>query len=287
MPSNPQPEQPNPGNVVEIRASGGYSLKYRVWMPQSGDARAVLMLLNGVMSHSLWFHPLIPSLLAHGFKLVGADRRGTGLNQVARGDAPSAKVLLDDARVVAEHEHEPGRPFHLVGWCWGAVLSINLAAEIPGSLSSLVLASPGLFPTVELKRRMIEEEERAADSLPKDGAFLTSPISEDMFTTGPALIDFILRDEQRLLKFTPRFHGVMRKLGMAARLVMPKLDLPTLLILARQDLATDNAETERNFAKWTAGRAVVEYVESAHGIQFDAPGELARLIAAWVATSSR
>lgn len=286
MAGSPQPEQRNPGSGVEIRASDGYLLKYRVWMPQSGGARAVLMLLNGVMSHSLWFYPLVPLLLAQGFKLVGADRRGTGLNYVARGDAPSAKVLLDDARAIAEHEREPGRPFHIVGWCWGAVLSINLAAEIRGAISSLILVAPGLFPTLELKQRMAEEE-RAADALPEDCAYLASPVREDMFTTGPALTDFILRDEHRLEKFTPRFHRIMRKLGMAALLAMPKLDLPTLLILAREDVATDNAETERNFAKWTAGRAVVEYVESAHGMQFDAPGELARRITAWAATSSR
>lgn len=281
-----QPGRRNAESVVQIQASDGYSLKYRVWVPQSGGARAVLMLLNGVMSHSLWFYPLAPVLLAQGFKLVGADRRGTGLNDIARGDAPNAKALLDDAHAIADHEREAGRPFHLVGWCWGAVLSINLAAEMRGALSSLVLVAPGLFPTLELKQR-IAEEEQAADALPGDRAYLESPVREDMFTAGPALTDFILRDEHRLGRFTPRFHRIMGKLGMGARLAMPKLDLPTLLILAREDLVTDNAETERNFARWTGGRAVVEYVESAHGMQFDAPDELARRIGAWAATFSR
>lgn len=281
-----QSERRNTGSIAQIRAPDGYSLKYRVWAPQSGGARAVLMLVNGVMSHSLWFYPLAPLLIAQGFKLVGADRRGTGLNDIARGDAPSAKALLDDARAIAEQERESGRPFHLVGWCWGAALSINLAAEMRGGLSSLVLVAPGLFPTLELKQRMAEEE-RAADALPEDRVCLESPVREDMFTAGPALTDFILRDEYRLDKFTPRFHHIMGKLGMGARFAMPKLDIPTLLILARGDLATDNAETEHNFVKWTAGRAVIEYVESAHGIQFDAPDELARRIGVWAATFSR
>src|SRR5260221_13460601 len=91
------------GRLVERAAPDGYPLKYRVWDGEDGrQTTATLILLNGVMSHSLWFHPLAPPLLAAGLKLVGADRRGTGENDVARGDAPSGTVLLNDAAAIVE-----------------------------------------------------------------------------------------------------------------------------------------------------------------------------------------
>jgi len=277
------------GCIAELRAADGYPLKYRVWADERGGApgaRGTLILLNGVMSHSLWFHPLAAPLVAAGFKIVGADRRGTGQNSTARGDAPSGKALLDDAAAIIAAERLAGRPAYLVGWCWGAVLGINLAADAAmqgaGALSGLSLLAPGLFPTAELKRRMAAQERLAASSAAaEDVACLESPISEEMFTSGPALNRFIKPDAQRLAAFTPRFHAIMAKLGMGARLKLPKLALPIQLILASDDAATDNLETERGFTGMTGGRVVAQYIDGAHGLQFDAPDALARAIVEW------
>jgi alpha-beta hydrolase superfamily lysophospholipase len=299
--------QAEEGRLTELRAADGYPLVYRVWERPERTPTATLVLLNGVMSHSLWFHPVAGPLLDAGFKLVGADRRGSGLNPTARGDAPSGRVLLDDARAIVERERVPGRPLHLVGWCWGAVLAINLAADLvdaaisrepwegsrtlprrtplgePSSVhaDSLVLLAPGLFPTAELRQRM-SAQESAGRSNPPDSPCLESPITEDMFTSGPALAGFIAGDRHRLARFTPRFHDIMGKLGMGARMKLPRLELPILLVLARDDQATDNRETEAGFARLTGGRAVIQQIEGAHGMQFDAPAELARALITWI-----
>jgi alpha-beta hydrolase superfamily lysophospholipase len=273
---------PPDGRVATIEAADGYAVGYRVWTPEERVARATLVLFNGVMSHSLWFRPLAGPLLAAGFKLVGADRRGTGMSAQARGDAPSAQVLLDDARAIIEHERLPDRPVHLVGWCWGAVLAINVAAAMRETLTSLILLAPGLFPTDELTRRMAAQEGVARES-PEERPCLESPIVEEMFTSGPALDDFIKKDPQRLSRFSPRFLKIMGKLGMGARLKLPRLDLPLLVVLARDDLATDNPETVRGFGKLTGGRAKIETLDGAHGLQFDAPDALARTITDWAA----
>jgi pimeloyl-ACP methyl ester carboxylesterase len=187
--------------------------------------------------------------------------------------------LLADLYAITERERLPGRPLHLVGWCWGAVLAINLAAEI-GNLASLVLLAPGLFPTKELKERMAALHE-AAEGPAEGAAVLRSPITEDMFTNGPALADFILRDEHRLSRLTPRFYRILTKLGVRAVIQLRKLALPTLTVLAHNDRATDNRETERGIARLTSGRAEFVTIESAHGLQFDAPDALARVLGAW------
>jgi alpha-beta hydrolase superfamily lysophospholipase len=264
----------------EVVCADGYRLRYLTWMPE-GAPRATLVLLNGIMSHAGWFQPLVPWLVRAGLKLVGADRRGTGLNEEDRGDAPSAKALVDDVKTILDAERVDGAPLHLVGWCWGAVLAVNVAAEHESSFASLILMAPGLYPTEALQARMREQEEIRRSS-PPETPCLKSPILEDMFTTGPYLAGFIAKDERRTQLFTPRFHSVMAKMAMGATLRLGQLGLPMLVILADADLATDNAQTARAFERLQRAKVSIEHIQSAHGIQFDAPEELARLLVSWV-----
>lgn len=264
----------------QVVCADGYRLRYLTWTPE-GAPRATLVLLNGIMSHAGWFQPLAPGLVRAGLKLVGADRRGTGLNEEGRGDAPSAKALVDDVKAILDAERVAGAPLHLVGWCWGAVLAINVAAEHEGSFASLALLAPGLYPTEALLARMREQEEIRRSS-PPETPCLESPIREEMFTTGPHLAGFIAKDERRTRLFSPRFHGVMAKMAMGATLRLGQLGLPMLVVLADADLATDNARTARAFERLQRADVSIEHVQSAHGVQFDAPEELARLLLSWV-----
>ena len=264
----------------QVVCADGYRLRYLTWTPE-GAPRATLVLLNGIMSHAGWFQPLAPGLVRAGLKLVGADRRGTGLNEEGRGDAPSAKALVDDVKTILDAERVAGAPLHLVGWCWGAVLAINVAAEHEGSFASLALLAPGLYPTEALLARMREQEEIRRSS-PPETPCLESPIREEMFTTGPCLAGFIAKDERRTRLFSPRFHGVMAKMAMGATLRLGQLGLPMLVVLADADLATDNARTARAFERLQRADVSIEHVRSAHGVQFDAPEELARLLVSWV-----
>jgi alpha-beta hydrolase superfamily lysophospholipase len=262
-----------------VQCADGYRLRYRTWAPE-GAPRAALVLLNGVMSHSGWFQPLAGPLLGAGLKVVGADRRGTGLNQEARGDAPSARALVDDVKRVAEAERVDGAPLYLAGWCWGAVLAINVAAEHRPLFSGLALLAPGLYPTEALKARMAAQQPLRRSNAPGTPC-LESPIREEMFTGGPLLESFIRKDEQRLRHFTPRFCDAMDRLALGARTRLERLALPILLVLADADQATDNAQTANAFTRLTGASVRVERVEGAHGMQFDAPGALGRILVSW------
>ena len=262
----------------------GYLLQYRTWMP-SGIPCATIILVNGIMSHSRWFQPLAESLLLAGFKLIGADRRGTGLNLEARGDAPDAKTLIDDLKCVIDAEHTNGVPLHLIGWCWGAVLAINFAAEHESLLTSLVLLAPGLYPTEVLKVNM-RSQEQIRKSSPPTTPCLESPIAETMFTDGPFLKNFIANDTERTRHFTPRFYNVMVKMGMGASVRLRQLHLPILLVLADADQATDNIQTMHAFEHIKAPFKLVT-VCSAHGIQFDAPEQLSRILSSWIGSEHR
>lgn len=267
--------------LAEVRGADGYPLQYRVWPCVSGAPSGVLMLLNGVMSHSAWFEPIAGPLAARGLKLVGADRRGTGTNRQGRGDAPSARALIDDLRAIVEAERLPGVPLHLAGWCWGAVLGVNAAFELAPAFTSLAILAPGLFSRPALEARMRESLARAAGE-PEDAACLESPIIEELFTRGPALSGFVLQDTLRLSRITPRFHAIMVKMGMSARIRLTRLSLPVALILAEGDEATDNEATLQAFERLPEGQRTLFRIESAHGIQFDAPARLAEALAMFV-----
>jgi alpha-beta hydrolase superfamily lysophospholipase len=275
-------------DIVPSRCSipcpDGYRLHYRTWKP-GGVPRATIVLLNGVMSHSGWFQPLAAPLVRVGFAVIGADRRGTGLNLEARGDAPSAAVLLEDVKRIIDAERVGDAPLHLAGWCWGAVLAINVAAAHAGLFETLVLLAPGLYPTDVLGARMRDQEPRKRSSSPDDPC-LQSPISEDMFTAGPYLESFIVKDEHRCRHFTPRFHDIMAKLSMGAAVRLGALRLPILVVLATADRATDNAQTVRGFERLAKTQVSIEHVQGAHGLQFDAPEELARILVPWLGSGT-
>jgi len=265
------PESGTTSVIRSVRAVDGYPLQYRVWPVATGEPRATVVFLNGVMSHSGWFAPLAPALTAAGVHMVGADRRGTGTNELSRGDAPSAKHLVLDAAAIISAEHQAGRPLVVVGWCWGAVLAIHLTPELSGRLDGLVFVAPGLCPT-ELVSARAEAEAARVGPGPEDEACLPSPLSEDLFTSGPALDGFILQDPLRLRTFTRRFRGIMDRMALFAPRGLAKLAPPVMLVLADADRATDNARTREVFAAIpTLSHGTVP---GQHGVQFDAPREI-------------
>lgn len=227
------------------------------------------MLLNGIMSHSGWFFPLVDPWIEQGFAVIGADRRGSGLNREARGDAPTAAAVIDDAMAIIDAAVPRGRPLILLGWCWGSILALNLLGPLGDRVTGLVLATPGLFPTQALKDAAHRHEARA-EGAPQDEPAIRSPISETMFTKGPYLDAWILRDEERLERFTPRFRGHMGKLAMAAAFALRKLRVPTLLLLAQDDEATDNEAVDAAISKVPEGVIRRHVAPGGHAMQFDA-----------------
>jgi len=267
-----------PEALVRVTATDGYSLTYRAWRPTS-EPRATIVLFNGIMSHSGWFFPLIDPLVDAGYAVIGADRRGSGLNEEARGDAPSGKAIIDDALTIIDHSVPDGHPIILAGWCWGSILALNLVRPLGDRVQGLVLLTPGLFPTAQVVQAAQDTQAAAADAA-EDEPAVETPIAETMFTKGPYLDAFVRPDPHKLLKLTPRFFAQTKKLGMGATMALRKLSLPTLVLLADNDEATDNADVDAALEK--LGRTVTRTTApGAHGMQFDATDAVTEAILAF------
>lgn len=255
--------------IERVIASDGHVLHHRVWRP-TGPTSGTIVLLNGIMSHSAWFFPLVDPLVAAGFVVVGADRRGSGLDEEQRGDAPSAQTLIDDAVAIVRARRVPGKPLLLVGWCWGTVLALNLLRPLGDAVDGLVMVAPGLYPTQAVTDAAAAHEQRAIGAAP-DAAVIETPIAETMFTRGRHLEQFIRRDARRLRRITPRFRQWMGSLALTASARLRRLDRPTLVLLAEGDLATDNDAARAAFARLDPSLLEIRSTPSGHGMQFDAP----------------
>ena len=281
-------------------------LRYRVWVEPQAPPRATLAVLSGVMSNTAWFRPLAVAWRGLGYRVVGLERRGSGLNHrpgprmtAAPGqgagceDTESAEALIDDAVREIEHGRAPDRPVVLVGWCWGAILAVHLALRLqaprkPGvigaeggiDLRGLALLTPGLHPSPVVAQQM-RALAQVAKGLPPELPVLESPITDEMFTTGPALDGFIRRDQTRWRKFSPRFLDVSTRMSLAARLRLHKLALPVFVALAEDDETTDNAEILAELARLPPDRVRTALLPGPHGLQFDAPVALAGRLDAW------
>lgn len=271
-------------------------LRYRVWVEPQAPPRATLAVLSGVMSNTAWFRPLAMVWRGLGYRVIGLERRGSGLNYVIDGgceDTESAEALIDDAVRELEHGRAPGRPVVLVGWCWGAILAVHLALRLqaprkPGVLGAdggidlrgLALLTPGLHPSPAVADHMRALAE-VAKGLPPELPMLESPITDEMFTSGPALDGFIRRDETRWQSFSPRFLDVSTRMSLAARLRLRKLALPVFVALAEDDETTDNAEIVAELARLPPDRVRTALLPGPHGLQFEAPAELGGRLDAW------
>ncbi len=252
-------------------------------------AKARLLLVHGVVSHSGWLESLGRRLAADGIDTVIVDRRGAGLNARFRGDTPSPERLLDDLDDLLAHlcgdsgpwndsrDCGDSLPLHVGGFCWGANLVVCwLALRHALRVGSLVLMAPSLFPSSDMRNRTL----RCSDS----GIATEEPVMPiEAFTSGPMLDNYIRPDPLRLRRVSPRMNQALQAFSRDLWIRFLSLELPLCLIMAAQDSVVDIAATARLFERHRSHVKAYHLLSSAHGIQFDAEADAAERIIRWIA----
>jgi proline iminopeptidase len=82
--------------------------------------------------------------LAGDYQVVFYDQRGTGLSPRVPAETISVQSFIDDLDAFVEAFGQ-GRPVHLVGHSWGAMLASAYTGRHPYKVASLVLAEPGFL----------------------------------------------------------------------------------------------------------------------------------------------
>jgi alpha-beta hydrolase superfamily lysophospholipase len=251
-------------------ASDGYRWKYRRYDPPA-EARARVVCVHGIQSHGGWYDHSCRRLADAGFEVFFLDRRGSGLNEQDRGDAPSFRRLIDDiAEFLSELKTQNSKlKTFLVAISWGGKLAAALLRRHPGLVDGLALLCPGFRAVVRPPLR---------ERLGILWSYLTAPRKmfpvplddPELFTASPEWQQFLRDDPLAVRRATARFLANSVRLDGYLRFVPKYVTVPVLLLLGGRDRIIDNAATRRfveSFA--TTDRTVIEYPEAHHTLEFE------------------
>jgi alpha-beta hydrolase superfamily lysophospholipase len=257
-------------SLESFTAGDGYRWQYRQYAsPVAPHARVVC--IHGVQSHAGWYEYSCTRLAGAGNAVSFLDRRGSGVNQEARGDTPGFRRLLDDLAefLRAVRPSEQGLPTFLVAISWGGKLAVALQKRHPGLTDALALICPGFCPRVRpsLGQRLAI----LASRLTRPRRLFPVPLSDpELFTATPRWQEFLRTDQAALHQATARFLIESVRLDGYLRWARKHVHCPTLMLLAEHDRIIDNARTRRFADHFPAGdREIIEYRGAHHTLEFE------------------
>jgi alpha-beta hydrolase superfamily lysophospholipase len=256
-------------------AGDGYRWHYRRFVPPA-PSRGNIVCIHGIKSHGGWYEYSCARLAQAGWTVSFLDRRGAGLNQQDRGDAPSFRRLLDD---IAEYIQPLSRPVILTAISWGGKLGVAFQRRHAGLVDGLALLCPGIHSRV--RTPIWQRFFVAGWRLVTPRKLFPVPLSDpELFTATPRWQQFIRDDPLSLRQVTARLMVESVRLGGYLRLVARSVRVPVLLLLAGEDRIIDNARTRQFVERFsTADKTVIEYPGAHHTLEFEPEPE--RFVADW------
>lgn len=252
--------------IETFTTSDGYRCHYRHY-PARGPARGRVVAIHGIQSHGGWYSGSCQHLAAAGWEVLFLDRRGSGLNETARGDAPGYRRLVDD---LAEFLRATGdTPPFLMAISWGGKLALALEQTYPGSTAGLILVAPGMCPRVRppLRQRLAI----ALGRLVSPGRSFPIPLDDPaLFTATPHWQEYIRTDPLALRRASARLLVASVFLDRALRRRDRHVRVPLLVLLAGQDRIIDNLRTRNVVASLGSPDCeVIEYADAHHTLEFE------------------
>lgn len=275
-----------PPQFTQWRLSDGYVVRGRVWSPRAPIGSIVY--LHGIQSHGGWYEWSAAVLADCGWRVIMPDRRGSGLNERDRADAPSIERWLLDVEEIAAAGVDSDLPARMVGLSWGGKVAVSVVLRQPRRWSRLLLITPGIFPAVDVG---FWQRLRIGRALLADPTRLFEiPLQEPrLFTDNPSGQQFIAEDGQKLTHATARFLFHSSRLDARLRRLAPgSLRTPTALLLAGNDEIIRNEPTEKWARRCCGGELAVENFErDAHTLEFAADvTRYERFLRHWAKASS-
>lgn len=291
----------NAGHAIEpeiarFEASDGYRFHYRHWRPpEKTRPLGYAVALHGIQSHSGWYEYSSRRLCEAGYEVCFLDRRGSGLNEEARGHAPHPERLINDvvqflAETRARRNREaPTSPVVLLGLSWGGKLAVNVAARRAELVDALGLLYPGICARIRPRWYQVLGL-RLGMLLGKESKRVAIPLSDpELFTAEPEWQEFIRNDPLALREATLSLLAASRALDEETGRDAKRIRCPVLLMLAGRDRIIDNAATRRYFERIPAAhRKVIEYPDARHTLEFEPNREqIVDDLLAWLAEVRR
>ncbi len=260
-----------PFEIASFVTSGGYKLHYRHFQPV-GMSKGTIVFIHGIQSHGGWYETSCKKFAQAGYRVLFLDRRGSGLNEVSRGDSPSFRTLLDDLKEFLQYQRKEiagATPLILGAISWGGKIAFGLEIRMASLVDGFILLAPGFCPKVHPTRK--ERFFIALGSLFSPRRLFNIPLNDpELFTSNPVAQKFLKEDPLALRKATARFLLDSVRLDFYLRIFRTKISKPILLLIAGQDKIIDNEKTIAFVKRFASGSLTVkEYPEAHHTFEFE------------------
>lgn len=258
--------------IAEHQSSDGYRWKYRDYAAV-GTPKAIVIFIHGIQSHAGWYEYSCTQLAQAGYHVFFLDRRGSGMNAEARGDAPGFRRLLDDIAeflTALPRDAERGRlRVFLGGISWGGKLAVALERRHPGLIDGLLLLCPGFYAKV--RPTLWQRVGILFSRLFRPRKLFPIPLNEpELFTGNPRWQQFLRDDPLRLHAATARLLIESLRLDGYLSFSAKYVHVPALLLLASADRIIRNEPTRAFIAKFaTEDKTILEYEGAHHTLEFE------------------
>lgn len=267
---------------IESFSRAGLTFDVRDEGPRDGEP---VVLLHGFPQDARSWDGVAPLLHARGYRTIAPDQRGCspGARPRRRRDYRQSELVADTAALI----DRIGRPVHVIGHDWGAVVAWGIAARRPESVRSLTAVSvphPAAFVRALgtsgqlfrswymlffqlpwLPERLLSDERTARRTLRRSGQ----------------VPDAAARDAARLADRDAVRGGVnwYRALPLASRRdVTGRVAVPTLMVWSDGDFAIGRPGPAAS-GRWVTGPYRFETLPGvSHWIPDEAPEALAELV---------
>lgn len=228
-----------------------------IWYEDSGPGAETVVFSHGLLMNHSMFEAQVEALSGH-YRCVSYDHRGQGRSQVTKSGYDMDSLTADAARLIRELDCGP---CHFAGLSMGGFVGLRLAIHYPELLRSLTLIDTSASPEPSgsrLKYSLMVLAGTLAGFRP-----LVGRIEPLMF--GSTFLSDPRRQHERrywrehlaALERTGTLRaarGVIHRAGVDA--LLDRIDLPTLILLGEEDLATPLVRSERLRAGISGARLV-------------------------------
>jgi len=260
-----------PFEISSFITSGGYKLHYRHFH-SVGMSKGTIVFIHGIQSHGGWYETSCKKFAQAGYGVLFLDRRGSGLNEVSRGDSPSFRTLLDDLKEFLQYQRKEiagATPLILGAISWGGKIAFGLEIRMANLVDGFILLAPGFCPKIQPTRK--ERFFIALGSLFSPRRLFNIPLNDpELFTSNPVAQKFLKEDPFALRKATARFLLDSVRLDFYLRIFRTKISKPILLLIAGQDKIIDNEKTIAFVKRFSSGSLTIkEYPDAHHTFEFE------------------
>jgi pimeloyl-ACP methyl ester carboxylesterase len=228
---------------------------YELWETRAGSGPPVA-LIHGLSGSSRWWSRNIDALSSR-YLVAAVDLVGFGRNRRFFGPPVVLPPFSEVTALLARWLETFGEPVHLIGHSMGGQIAIQLAAERPDLIRSLVLVDAAGMPFAFDPRPHL----RPLEKFPYGGPGITRVLLPDFLRAGPASI---------AIAGTRVMRGDMRE-------PMHALRVPTLLVWGENDPLVP-LQYGQAMQQEIAGSRLVVIPRAAHVAMWDAPEAFNRIV---------